>query len=218
MFRPFVGSLLLAALTFLFGGCGLINAITTSTHESETISVATVWEHDHVISGTLTVNAPLTIRACANIKMENGGSIVVRDNGSIIAIGSADCDTRFTSSKTIPAAGDWDAIYIYNTASAGNAFEKVTFEYGGGTYGVLWVEDNASVRVDASTFAHIKSTAVMIEDGATIGSFVGNSFKSIGGNPVWTSGNIVPSLSPVLTTDLTAAVNRIHIDGTTVTE
>lgn len=207
--------LVLAATLFaLLSGCELIADAITKTHESDTIVIATVWEDTHVIKGTLTVNAPLTIKACSTIKMDSGASINVRDNGSITVIGKPTCKTKFTSYKTFPSAGDWDAIYLYGTASAGNAFEFVTFEYGGGNYGAVWVEEGADVRFDSSTFSHIKDKGIKFEDGAEIGSFVGNTFKSLGGNPVWTSSNIVPSLSPIVTEDVAAAVNRVHVFGT----
>jgi len=201
---------------FLLVSCDIV--VVTKIHDHETISVPTIWSDTHLIKGTLTVNAPLTIKACSTIKMESNARIDVRDNGTIIVIGKPSCKTKFTSAKTIPAAGDWEGIWVYGSASAGNAFEFVTFEYGGGDYGVLWVEDGADIRIDSSTFSHIKKAAVKIEDEVTLNSFVGNSFKSIGGNPVVTSGNIALSLSPVVTEDIAASVNRVVLNSRTVTK
>lgn len=209
--------ILAAMMLSILSGCDIIADAVTKTHDNEHITIATVWGDDHIIKGTLTVNAQLTIKACSTIKMEAGARIDVRDDGSLIVIGKPDCKTKFTSAKTIPSPGDWEGIWIYDTASAGNAFELVTFEYGGGDYGVLWVDNGADVRIDASTFSHIKKAGVMIEDGATLHSFVGNSFKSLGGNPVVTSGNIASSLSPVATEDIPNAVNRVHVNGANVT-
>ena len=177
----------LVALLGILSGCDIIADAITKTHESDRITIATVWEDTHIIKGTLTVNAPLTIKACSTIKMDSGASIDIRDNGSIIVIGKPSCKTKFTSYKTLPSAGDWDAIYLYGTASAGNAFEFVTFEYGGGNYGAVWVEEGADLRIDSSTFSHIKGKGIQLEEGATLNSFIGNSFKSVTGNPVWTS-------------------------------
>ncbi len=209
--------ILAAMMLSILSGCDIIADAVTKTHDNEHITIATVWGDDHIIKGTLTVNAQLTIKACSTIKMEAGARIDVRDDGSLIVIGKPDCKTKFTSAKTIPSPGDWEGIWIYDTASAGNAFELVTFEYGGGDYWVLWVDNGADVRIDASTFSHIKKAGVMIEDGATLHSFVGNSFKSLGGNPVVTSGNIASSLSPVATEDIPNAVNRVHVNGANVT-
>ena len=194
----------LVAAMLAVSGCGLFDdgTLTRVVHEGGTITGNEVWANgDHLITGDIAVHGSLTISACANVELENNVTIIVSDGGSIKSLGTATCPVTFTSAKAVPAAGDWTRIDIYDSASNDNAFTWTTFAYGGDEdYGVLWIDSDATVSVDNCTFSHIKNSAVVIDDNASVVSFAGNTFNAIGGPLMKIAASVVPSIDPVVST------------------
>jgi hypothetical protein len=98
---------------------------------------------EHIITGNIVVptNLTLTIDPGAIVKFNAGLNLKVQPGGALIAVGNVAQPIIFTSIKdtsvgvntnsiaTIPAAGDWDSIYI-NGGTA--TFDHVQISYGGG--------------------------------------------------------------------------------------
>jgi hypothetical protein len=97
----------------------------------------------YIVSGSVTVpsGVTLTIEPGAVVKFALGRNITVESGGALIANGTVPQPIAFTSINdesigavtngvpTIPAAGDWDSIYL----NGGQAtFNHVTLSYGGG--------------------------------------------------------------------------------------
>ncbi|HNT27062.1 MAG TPA: hypothetical protein PKH10_02685, partial [bacterium] len=157
-------------------------------------------------------HATVTVEAGTTIAVMPNEIVNVSENGALIMIGTVAQRITVTSAKTTPKAGDWDYIGIYNTASEDNRFEYVDFKYGGSTYGIFWVEQGASVSFDNCLFSDITGPGMEMKD-VTLGSFTGNSFKKISEYPLVVTASVVPSLSPITTSDLTAGKDRVHVVG-----
>jgi len=148
------------------------------THSAETVSAAAAWSGSHVIDGWLTVNATLTLQPCATIKLNPGAYITVNNNGSIRALGSAACPVVFTSSKPVPAAGDWKYVEIFGTSSNDNQFTHTRFEFGGADYPMLYVGEGGKAGLDNVTFQNGATAGFQFVEGSTIASFNGVAVKN----------------------------------------
>jgi len=198
----------------IISGCGLLDDADL-IHEGGEISGNEVWDSgNHLVTGDITVTGSLTISACATIKVEDSITFQVSDGGSVKSLGTANCPVTFTSAKAVPAAGDWNRIDIYDSASNDNVFTYTKFRYAGDNYGVLWVDNDASVSVDHCSFSHIKEHAVTIKSGADVGSFSGNSFSYVGGHLLEVAANVMQLLSPIESANNSNAYIQIG-DGTT---
>ena len=113
---------------------------------SSNLTSPTTWEGDKtyiIDKDNLYIDAQLTIEPGATIKIMNGGNIILKTNGNIIANGTSTRPIIFTSIKddshgddsnkdgdnTIPAAGDWGCINL--NGSQNSTFTYCQFMYGG---------------------------------------------------------------------------------------
>ena len=188
------------------------------THKSgETISSSQKWSGTHILEGNLYIKAPVEITPCTKISIAANAKIVVSNSGSIKSIGTKDCPVVFTSAKDSKAKGDWNIIEIYSTASSDNAFDWTILEYGGnGDYGVLWIDDNVSIKIDNTTFDNSKSYGVYIEKDAKVDSFSGNKFTNIDLNPIHIEASEVGLLNVIETSNNTQ--NSVLVNGGTVSK
>lgn len=178
--KVFVFTVAMFLVLFSMFSCGGDKEETSFIHDNETISVATTWSGIHIIKGTLSVNAALTIKPCTVIQMDPDAKITVFDDGAFKSIGTEKCPILITSSKVAKGAGDWELIEIFNTASADNELTWNIIEFGGNDYGVLWVGVDASVKVTNTVFKNILKSAVVFDNNSEIKGFTGNSFIAIG--------------------------------------
>ncbi len=161
---------------------------------------------------TLFIKAPLTIEKCTTLKMNNNAEITVKDSGSLITKGEADCLVTFTSSKPVPTKGDWSRIDFYNTSSADNSLEYTVIEYAkGDSYGSLWIEDSTSISIKNTVFRHILNNGIMFEDDVQVKAFTNNSFDDLGGYPISTYPENIRHFSPVVVTN--TANNFVSVYG-----
>lgn len=192
------------------------DAILTSIdfNESE-ITTKTIWGPNQEVNlnSTIYVKAELIIDRCTEVVMSDNGYIYVQDGGSIKVNGTADCPVKFTSSKFSPSKGDWRYISIEESASSGNVFNHVVFEYGGNTgYGAVIVEKGPSVSITNAKFSNIEKIGLTIKSGADITAFTGNSFKNIGEELINEAADTVQVLDPIVSTDNDN--DYVMVDGT----
>lgn len=180
-----------------------------------TVTTAGTWKNLGVNYevNTLYINKPVVVEAGTTFMMNPNTSISLRDGGSLKAVGTADKKITFTSQKEGPAKGDWRYIEIKQTASSDSEFAYVKFEYAGqDSYGAVYVEDGANVKIDNCLFANILDNAVMFASGAKLNSFTGNSFEKNDAVLIDIADADVKKLSP-FTTDTNSEYN-IAVHGT----
>ncbi len=182
----------------------------------ETIESSQKWTGTHILEGSLYIKSLVTIDPCTKILIKPSAKIDIFDSGSIKSIGTKECPVIFTSYKPSPEKGDWKGINIYKTSSNDNAFDYTVISYGGESeYGMLWIEDGASVKIDNTTFDNSSSYGVYFEGGAKIESFTGNKFTNLEQNPIRIMAGEVGLLSAIETSN--NKENTIKIDGGEVT-
>ncbi|MDP3277199.1 MAG: hypothetical protein Q8Q09_18565 [Deltaproteobacteria bacterium] len=196
-------------------GCGGSSAVTIVITESE-LSGTVMWNGTYEIRNSLTIRGPLTLAPCTRVRVAADVTISVRDRGSIRALGTAACPVQFESANPTPSAGDWGRIDIYSSASNDTLFQHTRISHGnGGTYGVVWVEDRATVGMDNVRFVQSRNRSIQVEAEGRVSTFANVSFESVDGELMKVPPVVIASLSPVTT--VTTTNPRIVLDGSTMT-
>ncbi len=84
---------------------------------------------DYPVTNKVDVTANLTIKPCVTIMFEEGAGMVVRNGGSLTAIGTEGNEVYFTSHSD--KRGGWAGITFLNT-NAHNVLDYCIIEQGGG--------------------------------------------------------------------------------------
>lgn len=140
-----------------------------TTHDGETLSKDASWQGEHVITGTLRIQAALDLAPCTLIRLTAGAAIRVDAGGALHAIGTSKRAITFTSAKNAKAAGDWTSIQVYADASNDSRFEQVIVEYG--TDSALGIRDNASASFSSVLVRHVTGSAIAWWPGVKIAEF-----------------------------------------------
>jgi len=136
---------------------------------SETWSAA---DNPHIITGNLTIRGPgdgsisvVTLEPDVEVKFDGNFQIIVGNNnasypGGLRSIGTGTSPVLFTSNQTIPTSGDWDYIRFYDYANDDTChFEYTTFEYGGSSNPMIYVE-SASPIFENCSFLNMNQQAI----------------------------------------------------------
>ena len=173
-------------------------------HEGGTIDAPETWEAaTHLLKGSLTLNATLTVPACSVIKMPNAGTITVTTNGALKLLGTANCPVRVTSSKSTGSPGDWQYLEFY-TGSVGpeNVIQHAIIEFGGAdAYGAIWLDGGASLEVSNTVLQQNRGAGLFAENDAELRNFNGNSFIGNRGFAMVAGVNVAGDLYPGTFTD-----------------
>ena len=146
-----------------------------------------------------TGSATLTVEAGTTLKMKPATSISVRTNGALNLAGTAAAPVTVTSSRPGPAPGDWTEIDVYaDSIGANNAMTYAVLEYGGGAdYGLVWVQDRASVAISNSTFRYSGDVGINVAGGdAKLPAFTGNTLINNDLGPISLPASVVADLGP----------------------
>lgn len=195
-FIPLAVSLVLAGCNCGPGPGGIL------IFEDTRITAPVTWSGTVEVRNSFEVAAALTIERCTKVLMPPGGKITIRDNGSIVTRGTADCPVTLQSGKTTPAAGDWVGVEVLSSSSNDTRFTHTHFLHGDGElYGFVWVEGRATVGFDNVTFEAMRSSAVQLEPEARVTAFSGVKMIKTGRYVVRAGGDLVGALEPMTATD-----------------
>ena len=125
------------------------------------------------------VEASLTILPGATLRFEADVSMIVRNDGVLNAIGTAEDPIGFTGVEALP--GYWKGIQIA-TASASNILDRVFVEYGGGSAwtgdsdsrAMIDLEGNSRLLITRSTLRYSDHYALWVPAGGNISGFEDN--------------------------------------------
>lgn len=200
-----------AAIPVFSAGCGGAGPVVIVVETP--VTVATTWNGRYDIRTSIDITAPLEIAPCSVITIAPGATLSVRDGGSIRALGTAACPIRFQSAKPVPAAGDWSRIDIYSSASSNSLFQHTEILHGDASiYGVVWVEDRASVGLDNVRIAQSSGTGVRLVNTARLSTFSNVRFEAIGPEVMKVGPVALASMGPLSATGIPNA--RVVLDGT----
>jgi hypothetical protein len=129
---------------------------TISVIDGETETTGT-WENllvDYEIGSLNIKNETITVGAGVTLYLRPNASITITDGGALKLMGTETEHISVLSSKTAPAGGDWDSIYIYETSSNDNEFNYTDIQHGGSNgYGQLWLDEGAYIILNDVVFS-----------------------------------------------------------------
>ncbi len=161
------------------------NGVDAVSIQGRTVATDQTWEALGVpyrISSTLAVaptvgSAHLTLAPGVTVELGEGVRLRVEESGGLTAIGTEEEPITFTSTKDTPSPGDWEElVFLAGSNDADNHLEHVVVEYGGSDgYGLIYIENGASVQITDSSLVHSAAHGLVAEEGATLRSFAGNT-------------------------------------------
>jgi hypothetical protein len=145
-----------------------------------TIAKKTTWKNfgiPYELNGTMYVQQALTLEPGVNVLLQKNTEIIVNNNGSINATGTAKEHISFDSALEGAMAGDWYYIDFASNAAGTSTFSYTDFVHGGGqtTYGALYI-DGRSVQFDNCSFTE------NLNCDYTVTTATGSTFNDGGGN------------------------------------
>jgi hypothetical protein len=172
---------------------------------STDISVATTWAAtpapcDVVVTRDLYINAPLTVEAGAQVCFQPNTGLLVQENGTLTAVGTADAPISFVG--TVPAAGSWKGVSVASLSGTGvSRFAHVTFQHAGNAAplccanfiddeditGALLVGDKVAdsrASVEDCTFKDVGGHGLFVFPAASLAGFARNTFQGVALAPV----------------------------------
>ncbi|MCA1757260.1 MAG: hypothetical protein LC649_07375 [Bacteroidales bacterium] len=155
---------------------------------------------DYLITGSLVLNAGVTIEPGVNIIMDPEASIRVRIDGFLKAVGLENNPIVIQGKSNI--SGYWDEITFDNSNNNNNIFERVIIsDGGGGTFSSGMIEIKGSSKVNF--------TSTLIDNSGSYGIYIVNEESSL---PNF-SGNII---SNCINLPIRLYTSQFHfIDGAT---
>lgn len=136
----------------------------------------------YTVSGTLTIEGgDLTIEAGTIIEFEENSKLVISDNGSIAADGTAEAPIILRG--TTATAGHWYGVRVDSTSQKNN-FNYVTIAHAGGTKLDTFAEPanllvyEGSIKVTNSTFTDSDGFGVAHSENSDFDTFENNTFEN----------------------------------------
>ncbi len=154
----------------------------------------------YVVESALTVSdGTLFVEPGVRISFGPSGSLSIRSDGRLNAVGTMDKEITFTSSD---AAGSWRGIRFDGSRGADNVLRYVTIENGGSdgwsgatqSASALLLEGNSLVDIQQSTIEGSASRGITLYADAEM-TFEDNLLRD-NGVPVWVHPNTVGYLDP----------------------
>jgi hypothetical protein len=185
-------------------------------YDSDTLTGSVTWSGTTELTRSLTITGTLTLAPCAQVLMPGGANLSISDRGALRATGTPECPVIIQSVKSSPAAGDWGRIDIFSTASNDTLFRNAEIRHGSGTdYGVVWVDEGASVGFEQVKFSKSANTSIFFSNTARSSAFTGVSFDSVDGELVRAPPSVLPQLGTIVTTNTTNP--RVTLNGSNST-
>ena len=160
------------------------NTVRVAFGNTDTVATAQTWQALDVpfaVQARFLVEARLTLAAGTTLAFEAGTSMIVRDAGSLTAVGSTAAPITFTSTEDLP--GYWRGLQIA-TVSANNVFDHVVFENGGSdawtgdtdSIAMVYLDGNSRAVFTNSTFRGSARYGLWVPGEGDIAGFEGNTF------------------------------------------
>ncbi len=127
-----------------------------------------------VDGGTLTLEAGSTLEFADGAEL----SVGYYDSAKLIVNGTKDAPVKLTS-KGDKAAGVWKGVRLYAKA-ARSSVSGLTLEYAGEDNNGGLKVDALDVRIEQSTFQHLKGAGVVAGRDASFAAFTDNAFTDVG--------------------------------------
>lgn len=157
------------------------------------------WSGTVEVKNSFSLKGTLTLAKCTTVLLPPGGIVSVMDNGALKAEGTADCPVTLRSVKNSPAAGDWSRIEFQRTSSNDSLLAHTHVLHGGSEYGALWVDEGASLGLDAVTFEQLRDTGVQWEPTSRVTQFRDVRFVNSADVLVRVPSSLAGSLSAIAT-------------------
>ncbi len=138
--------------------------------------------------GTLTLEAGATLEFADDAELQVG----YYDAGKLIVQGTKEAPVTMTS-KGDKAAGVWKGVRLYSKA-ARSSITGLVLEYAGEDNDGGLNIDAADVRVEQSTFQHLKGAGIVAGREASLAAFTDNSFTDVGKVAVRMPAGVVAGL------------------------
>ncbi len=176
----------------------LMNGNAAALNVSGVISTNTPWtlaNSPYVVTGTVTVNAGVTLTVEPGVVVKFNANTYLTVNGTLTADGTADKKIYFTSVKddtiggdtngdgtaTVPAPGNWGGL-TFNTGAANNVLDYAVVRYGGSG---AW---SGSVKISTSSLTLSNS---VVENSTYNGIFIDGVSPTVTGCTIQNNGYTV---------------------------
>jgi len=153
--------------------------------QGSTLSQEATWhaiDAAYLCDGSISVQAPLTLAAGAQLVFAAGKEMSVTSDGSLTAVGAVDAGIVFTGEEAIP--GYWGGLRFYQSNAVANRLENVTIEYGGGYWNAnLVLTGTASTPVQIAVtgchIAHSQTWGILLNEYVTLNADIdtANTFE-----------------------------------------
>jgi hypothetical protein len=161
------------------------NQVRVAFGNTDAVATARSWKAlavPYEVQTRMFVDAPLTLEAGADLTFDAGVSMILRQGGSIRAIGTAAAPVRFRGSENL--SGYWQGLQIATT-SADNVFDRVVFENGGSdpwtgaadSRSMVQLSGNSKAVFRNSTFRGSGHYGLLVPADGDIAGFEGNTFE-----------------------------------------
>jgi len=134
---------------------GLLDGISMSGNNPDEIQVISdsfdadaTWDdiYPYHILGNMTIPDGITLTLSPGVTWKFGGNYVFTIYGTLNANGTAGNHITITSNQTVPAAGDWQYMYFYNSDGV-NVLNYCDISYGGYSYGNIYTAGTGDITV-----------------------------------------------------------------------
>jgi hypothetical protein len=126
---------------------------------TEVVTVPGSWRNvgiPYEVNGALKVNARIEIEAGTELRFRPAAYLQLENAGSVRALGTETANVVLRSGKEPPAPGDWQGVYVYQSAGNDSLLRWTQIRHAGGsTAGKagLTVQAGASIALENTTLA-----------------------------------------------------------------
>ncbi|UCF32797.1 MAG: hypothetical protein JSV78_10735, partial [Phycisphaerales bacterium] len=157
---------------------------------------------DYLAEGSISVRANLTLDPGARIVFASGKEMTVDNDGTMVAVGTADSPIVFTGQELI--RGFWGGLRFYQSNSTDNQLDHAVIEYGGGYWDANLVLSGSSssparVKVTNCTMQGSETYGLYANEYVVIDEFAGNTLTQNTSGAAWMAPNIVGYLDDTST-------------------